>query len=111
MKDESGKDIPRTIQHSMYATNFLQGRTAYTLGIILECWYRSSDGRVPGPLAQEFPMFTTTPVYTKIKFARAALTAFAAQLVEQKLIQEARKAMPYEGFDCRYSLYCNGYRS
>jgi len=22
---------------------------------ILECWYRSSDGRVPGALAQEFP--------------------------------------------------------
>ena len=77
----------------MYATNFLQGRTAYTPGIILECWYRSSDGRVPGALAQEFPMYATTPVYTKIKPARAALTAFAAQIVEQKLVQEARKAV------------------
>ena len=75
MKDESGKDIPWTIQHSMYATNFLKGWTAYTPEIILECWYHSSDSRVPGPLAQEFPMFTTTPVYTKIKFARAALRA------------------------------------
>ena len=66
----------------MYATNFLQGRTAYTPGIILECWWRSSDGRAPGALAQEFPMYSTTPVYTKIKPARSALTTFVAQMVE-----------------------------
>ena len=51
-KDKSGREVQRTIQHSMYATNFLQGWTAYTPGIILECWYRSSDGRVPGALTQ-----------------------------------------------------------
>ena len=38
-------------------------------------------------------MYATKPVYTKIKPARAALTAFAAQIVEKKLIQEAKKAV------------------
>ena len=41
-------------------------------------------------------MYATTPVYTKIKPARAALTAFAAQIVEKKLVQEARKAVQPE---------------
>ena len=38
-------------------------------------------------------MYATTPVYTKIKPARAVLTAFAAQIVEKRLVQEARKAV------------------
>ena len=41
-KDKNGQDIKRTPQHSMYATHFLQGHTAYTPGMILECWYCSS---------------------------------------------------------------------
>ncbi|KAF8158056.1 hypothetical protein B0H34DRAFT_797474 [Crassisporium funariophilum] len=92
-KDKNGQDLKRTTQHSMYATHFLQGQTTYTPGIILECWYNSPDGRVHGQLAQEVPMYATTLVYTKIKPARAALTAFAAQIVEKKLVQEARKAV------------------
>ena len=35
----------------------------------------------------------TPPVYTKIKPARTALTAFAAQVVEKKLVEEAKKAV------------------
>ena len=95
-KDKNGQDVKRTTQHSMYATQFLQGQTTYTPGIILECWYHSADGRVHGGLAQEVPMYATTPVYMKIKPARAALTAFAAQIVEKKLVQEARKAVQPE---------------
>jgi len=92
-KDKDGQDMKRSHQHSKYATHFLQGQTAYTPGIILECWYHSPDGRVHGGSGQEVSMYATTPVYTKIKPARAALTAFAAQIVEKKLVQEARKAV------------------
>jgi len=88
MKDKSGQDVKRTTQHSMYTTRFLQGQTTYTPGIILEHWYHSADGHVHGRLAQEVPMYATTQVYTKIKPAHAASTAFAAQIVKKKLVQE-----------------------
>jgi hypothetical protein len=43
-------------------------------------------------------MYSTTSVYTSIKPGRAALTAFAAQIIEKKLIQEARNAVhPHSG--------------
>ena len=29
------------IQHSMHASNFMQGRTAHTPEVIIECWYHS----------------------------------------------------------------------
>jgi hypothetical protein len=38
-------------------------------------------------------MFATFPVYTKIKPARAGLTAFAAQVVERELVREAREVV------------------
>jgi hypothetical protein len=65
----------------------------YSAGTILECWYLSSDGRVHEGLTEDVSMYSTTSVYTSIKPARAALTAFAAQIIEKKLIQEARKAV------------------
>ena len=92
-KEKSGLDIKRTTQHAMYATHFLQGETSYSVGMILECWYLSSDGHVHDGLAEDVSMYSTTSDYTSIKPARAALTAFAAQIIEKKLIQEAKKAV------------------
>ena len=84
-KDKNGLDIKRTTQHAMYATHFLQGETSYSVGTILECWYLSSDGRVHEGLAEDVSLYSTTSVYTSIKPARAALTAFAAQIIEKKI--------------------------
>jgi hypothetical protein len=70
----------------MYATNFLQGKTSYSVGTILEYWLLSSDGRVHEGLAEYVPMYSTTSVYTSIKPGRAALIVFAAQIIEKNLI-------------------------
>jgi hypothetical protein len=38
-------------------------------------------------------MYSTTTPYTEIKPVRAALTSFAVQIVERKLISEVKKAV------------------
>ena len=80
MKDKYGLDIKRITQHAMYTTHFLHGKTSYSVGTILECWYLSSDGHVHEGLAEDVSLYSTTFVYTSIKPACAALTVFAAQL-------------------------------
>ena len=74
----------------MYATNFLQGRTTYSPSVILELWFCSPDGRVPVEISHDVPMYSLEHVYTSIKPARAALSAFAVQIFP---ISEARKAV------------------
>jgi len=72
-------------------SSFLQGKISHTVLMIDECCYQSADGR--GSASGSIPMFTTSPVYTEIKPARAGLTAFAAQIVEKELVREAREVV------------------
>jgi hypothetical protein len=75
-KDNDGKDLKRSTQHAMYATNFLQGRTSYTPSMILELWFHSPDGRAPVEMSHDVPMYSLEHVYTSIKPARTALTVW-----------------------------------
>ncbi|PPR02512.1 LOW QUALITY PROTEIN: hypothetical protein CVT26_011996 [Gymnopilus dilepis] len=90
-KDEEGKDISRSTQHSMYASHFLRGTTEHTVSTILKLWFRSADGRSTSSDLSE--MYSTSVKYTEIKPARAALTSFAAQIVEKELVREAKNAV------------------
>ena len=77
----------------MYAPNFLQERTNYTPTMILEIWSSSPDGQVRVHVSHDVSVYSLEHVYTSIKPARVALTAFAAQIVQKKLISVARKAV------------------
>ncbi|PPQ76949.1 hypothetical protein CVT26_007946 [Gymnopilus dilepis] len=90
-KDEDGKDVSRSTQHSMYASHFLRGTTELTVSTILKLWFKSPDGRSTSSDLSE--MYSTSVKYTKIKPARAALTSFAAQIVEKELVREAKSAV------------------
>lgn len=46
-KDDTGELMNRTSKQAMFSTNFLQGRTTYTPGMIVELWFEGPDGRVP----------------------------------------------------------------
>ena len=89
-KDENNQPVQRSQAHATSISSFLQGKTIHTPSMIVECWYQSADGRASA--SGSIPMFATSPVYTKIKSARAGLTAFAAQIVERELVRELREA-------------------
>ena len=76
-------------KHATSISSSLQRKTSHTPSMIVECWYRSADGRASA--SGSIPMFAISPVYTEIKPARAGLTAFAAQIVEKDLVRERRE--------------------
>jgi hypothetical protein len=90
-KDEKNQPIQRSKTHAMSISSFLQGKTAHTPSMIVECWYQSADGRASA--SGTISMFASAPVYTEIKPARAGLSAFAAQIVEKELVREAREVV------------------
>jgi hypothetical protein len=91
--DESGNKIHRTTRHTSYVNHFLRGSGKFTPAQIIDMWFRAPDGRIARDSTDSELMFSTTTPYIEIKPARAALTAFAAQTVEKKLLQEVRKAV------------------
>lgn len=93
-KDETGKDIHRTKQHSKYSQHFLEGKGRYTPAMVLDCWFRSPDGRLSLPSTSNTSlMYSTSTPYLEIKPVRPALTSFAAQIVQNKLVMEAKQAV------------------
>lgn len=94
-KDDNGNELSRSAQNAMYTTHFLQGHMKYTAATIIDLWFRSPDSRIlaGSDMDCDSLMYSTTTLYTEIKSARAALTAFAAQIVEKKLVAEAKVAV------------------
>lgn len=94
IKDDIGTNITRNRKQAMFSTNFLQGRTTYTAGMIVELWFASSDGLVSAKSSMlPVPMYSLNPHFASIKPARASLSAFAAQTIKNKVIKEAMKAV------------------
>jgi hypothetical protein len=79
---------PRSYRHSVFLGHFLNGKGQYFLADILSAWWASGDG-------DEFSetMFSVTTPYTEMKSVRPALSSFAAQIVEARLLQEACAAV------------------
>ena len=44
-KDKNNQPIKRSQTHATSISSFLQGKTAHTASMIIECWYQSADGR------------------------------------------------------------------
>ncbi|KAF8810223.1 hypothetical protein BYT27DRAFT_7186656 [Phlegmacium glaucopus] len=90
-KDKNNQPLQRSQTHATSISSFLQGKTSHTPTMIVQCWYQSTDGRAS--VSGSIPLFSTSPVYSEIKPARAGLTAFAAQIVERELVREAREVV------------------
>ncbi|KAF8872739.1 hypothetical protein BD779DRAFT_1708992 [Infundibulicybe gibba] len=93
MKDDDAKDISRSPRHAQVVSRFLQGLCAHTPAMILNSWFHSPDGRISTDSHDANLMYSTKTPYTEIKPVRAALTSFAVQIVESKLVKEARQAV------------------
>ncbi|KAF8798864.1 hypothetical protein BYT27DRAFT_7228135 [Phlegmacium glaucopus] len=70
--------------------HFFNGNSEYPPAVILSNWMKHPYGRLQRDSTQ---MFSTNPPYTEIKPVRAALTLFAVQTVQGKLVREAEDAI------------------
>ncbi|KAH9931747.1 hypothetical protein B0H21DRAFT_813891 [Amylocystis lapponica] len=86
----------RTTSHAAYIQHFLHGRSSYTPATIIDIWFRHPDGRVPADSDDIAYMYSTSVPFMDIKPVRPALSAFAAQLVRDKLVSEADAAIKPE---------------
>jgi hypothetical protein len=76
----------RSQRHGLIMERFLSGRDHYTVSKLLESMWITFDGA--GHNSVE--MYSVTIPYLEIGPARAAISSFAAQIVEAQLIQEAQ---------------------
>ncbi|EPQ59181.1 hypothetical protein GLOTRDRAFT_24745, partial [Gloeophyllum trabeum ATCC 11539] len=91
LTDNKGRKITRSVSHARFISNFLAGRNTYLPTQILEAWYNSPFGAPE--TSTEHLMYSVSMPPTSIKPARPGISAFAAQLVEKKLIREAEDAV------------------
>jgi hypothetical protein len=91
--DEDGHEIHRTHQHAKVTSHFLQGHGKFSPAYIIDAWFHTPDGRIASNSPDMDLMYSTTTPYTEIKPVRAALTSFAVQVVEKKLVSEVKKAV------------------
>ncbi|KAJ3550128.1 hypothetical protein NMY22_g624 [Coprinellus aureogranulatus] len=75
--------------HAQVMSKFLQGKTTHTPIEIIHLWYTSHYGAI----SQETNGFDFGTPYKDIPHVRLALRAMAAQLVEQRVRLEARRAV------------------
>ncbi|KAF8811788.1 hypothetical protein BYT27DRAFT_7336050 [Phlegmacium glaucopus] len=92
-KDKAGNMVHREKSHALYASRFLQGDTQYTPATILEAWYNHPDARRSKDSADGQEMYSTSTPFTQIANVRAAMSSFAVQVVEAKLVKEAQAAV------------------
>lgn len=93
MQDSTGKAFDPTPTHYQMISKFLTGETSIPVAKILDMWLKSSYG-LPDQEAEERKLeFSTTVNYLHIKYARPAITSFAAQIVRQELVKEADRAV------------------
>ncbi|KAH9949518.1 hypothetical protein B0H21DRAFT_672644, partial [Amylocystis lapponica] len=91
-KDDNGQSIEHDRSHAASIQHFLHGHTKHTPATIIDLWFHHPDGQYARTDDEE-PMYSITPAFTEMKLIRPALTAFAAQTVLHKLLDEAEEAI------------------
>ncbi|KAG9217635.1 hypothetical protein CCMSSC00406_0003676 [Pleurotus cornucopiae] len=84
--------IPFSCRHGTYIQRYLGGHTLYNVSGILDAWFTSPYGR-ERESGCDSQMFSTEKHYSEILAARPAMSSFAAQIVQDQLISEARQAV------------------
>jgi hypothetical protein len=98
VKDSSSQNVKgRSRRHSAMLSKFLEGAGAHTPSSIVKEWYQNPIGCPHPEHAEHQKMFSVAEPFETIKYARPALTSFAAQLVEAHLLTSADKMVSPEG--------------
>ncbi|KAF9032634.1 hypothetical protein BJ165DRAFT_1517271 [Panaeolus papilionaceus] len=88
----------REQQHAQIMSSFLSGRMVHTPIKIIDLWIKSPDSRlgVGTGKSEEHLMYNLDVPYDSIQSLRPAITSFAAQLIEKRVVFEARLAVRSE---------------
>ena len=79
----------RSRRHGIIVEKFLSGGGNCSVAELLESWWTTADGSG----YDSGNMYSVTTPYTQIGPVRSALSSFAAQIVEDQLLQEAETAV------------------
>jgi hypothetical protein len=85
MKDVKGNHFEPTARHIQMVSKFLTGETQVGVGHILDLWLKSPYGLPPEENSERRMLYSTTDCYISIKYARPAITSFAALEVSKLL--------------------------
>ena len=97
MKDAKGNLFNPSPGHYQMVSKFLTGETSVPASQILEAWLKSPYGLPHEDDKERQLLYSTEVDYRCIKHARPAMTSFAAQLIQEKLVREARRAVQKDG--------------
>ncbi|KAG1734668.1 uncharacterized protein EDB91DRAFT_1031572, partial [Suillus paluster] len=70
LTDEQGDVTHCSLQHAMSVSHFLKGRSTYGVGMVLEAWFRSSDGAQVADTQESLQMYGMAVQYKDIRAAR-----------------------------------------
>jgi hypothetical protein len=79
------------------ASKFLTGETNIRVAHILDLWMKSTYGLPANDHLEQKYMYSTEVDCLLIQYARPAITAFAAQLVKEKLVREVKMTVKSDG--------------
>ncbi|KAJ3767615.1 hypothetical protein FB446DRAFT_675046, partial [Lentinula raphanica] len=97
VRDEQGDKISnRSRTHSQMLSQFLRGKSKHKPAEIVRDWVQSPLGIPNKTDIERDDMFSCTKPFDSIRCARPALTSFAAQLVQEHLINSASIVMSEE---------------
>lgn len=97
MHDRKEKPFEPTPRHIQMVAKFLTGETDVGTSKVLELWLRSPYGLPPESNPERHMLYSTEVNYQEIKYARPAITSFAAQIVLAKLVKDATKTVKRDG--------------
>src|SRR6202050_1360211 len=89
LKNEDGTKFSRSSTHAATVSQFLEGQTIYGPSDILDAWFRNPDGRVSTEPNASKLMYSTDKPFCEIGPVHVALSAFAVQIVRDRVVQEA----------------------
>ncbi|TFY81281.1 hypothetical protein EWM64_g2735 [Hericium alpestre] len=89
LRDQRGKDVPRSKSCSQALKMFLEGKDNHHPIDIVDAWFWHSYGRPKGEEKEEDLMYSIDVPASDIKGARAAISSFAVQLIAKRLVREA----------------------
>ena len=93
MESKNGKPIAPSQRHLQMVTKFLTGETMVGVSRILKAWLENSAGLPSEDNIERKMMFGLETSYLDIRYARPAITSFAAGIIRDQLIKEAQRVV------------------
>lgn len=93
MRDIHGKPFEPSQRHYQMVAKFFGGETDIPVGKILDIWLKSPYGLPPENSNEREMLYSTKVDFLHLKYARPAITSFAAQLIKSKLMKEAQRTV------------------